>query len=334
MESEKNKSRDGWLGDMPIQAETIAFRADEMISCAKCLKSNPPNRASCLYCGTPIELPEERKLQAKLNLRPLENWEKGFNLVFVPPVDEPDAAGISLYLSIDQDVLEQMLGAKQPFPIARIESEAEANIAIEQLRKFGLNALVVSDEVLHADRLPTRLREIEFGDGSIIVTDFNTGERNEIGRDDLRLIVGGSVIESKTESVEKRKKKETKLLRETETSSDEKLIDIYSGSDITGFRVPTKGFDFSCLGAEKGLIASANMERLKERLVRFSPAAKMIDEYGAVASVLNMVWEIDKQKDFKGLTRTGIGQSGFANVARTSNLTQFTKYSRLQRHLI
>lgn len=335
MANERDKSQVGeWLAGMPVQSENIAFGANEMIACAKCGKANPPNRTSCLYCATPIELPEDRKQQAKLNLRPLENWEKGFNIFFVRTAGYTDSAGAARYLLIDPETLTRMLAATHPLPIARIESEADAKIAVEQLKKFGVTASVVSDAVLQADTPPTRLREIEFGDGSIIVTAFNTGDRTEIGRDDLLLVVTGTVIESKTESVGKRKKKETKLMQETETTSDEKLIDIYSGGDLIGFRVPTNGFDFSCLGAEKGLLASANMDRLRERLLNFSPDAKVIDEYSSNVSILSTVWEIDRQKDFQGLTRTGIGRSGFSNVARTSNLTQFTKYSRLQRHLI
>lgn len=335
MDNESDKSQDsGWLADMPIQSENIAFRADEMIACTKCGKANPPNRVSCLYCATPIELPEKRKHQAKLNLRPLENWEKGFNIVFVPPVDRPDLASVSRYLSIDPEVLRQMLAATYPFPIARIESEIEANIAVQQLGNFGLNASVVGDEVLQADRPPTRLREIEFRDDSIVVMSFNTGERTEIGRDELVLIVAGTVIESKTESVEKRKKKETKLLQETETSSDEKLIDIYCCSDTFGCRIPAKGFDFSCLGAEKGLLSAANLERLRAKLLKFSPAATSIGEYRRGTNILGTVWDLDRQKDFHGLQRTGFGRTAFENVAITSNLLQFTKYSRLQRHLL
>ena len=335
MANERDKSQVGaWLAGMPVQSENIAFSAAEMIACAKCGKTNPPNRTSCLYCATPIELPEELKQQAKLNPRPLENWEKGFNIIYIRTAGAADSAGAARYLSIDPETLARMLAATHPLPIVRIESEADAKIAVEQLSKFGITASVVSDEALKADKPPTRLREIEFRNGSIIVTAFNTGDRTEIVRDDLLLIVTGTVIESKTESVEKRKKKETKLMQEIETTSDENLIDIYSCGDLTGFRIPTNGFDFSCLGAEKGLLASANIDRLRERLLKFSPAAKVIDEYSSNVSILSSVWEIVRQKDFQGLTRTGIGRSGFAKVARTSNLTQFTKYSRLQRHLL
>ena len=250
------------------------------------------------------------------------------------PAKDPDIAGISSYLAIDPDILRQILAAACPIPLARIESDSEASLAVRQLENLGVNALVIGDELLRAEKLPTRLRSIEFRSETIIASAFNTGEKIGITADDLVLIVPGVLTESRREAVEKRKKKEVKVLRETETANDEKLIDIYIADERFGFRIPSNGFDFSCLGAQKGLLAGANMDVLEERLAGFASNAKVIDEYRAAISVLGSVWELDREKDFQGLTKTGIGRSGFANVARTSNLTQFTKYSRLQRELL
>ena len=122
MADNKNSSDGGeWVAGIPVQSEKIAFDADELVACTKCSKRNPPNRTSCLYCAQPIDLPEDRKARAKLNLRPLENWEKGFNIVFLPPARNPEIANISRYLSIDPDVFQRMLEVGSPFPIARIE---------------------------------------------------------------------------------------------------------------------------------------------------------------------------------------------------------------------
>ena len=297
-------------------------------------KQNPPTRASCLYCGAPIDLPDERKLQAKLNLRPIENWEKGFNIVAIPPSKGADITSVSRYLSIEPEVLTRMVAASESIPIARIESENEANIAVQQLKNFGLTAVVVSDESLKADHPPIRLRSLDFRDGSIVATSFNTGTELVIESAELLLIVSGTHIETKTESVEKRKKKEKTLLHETETSFDEKVIDIYPEGEPGGFRIQTKGFDFSSLGEDKGLVAALNIERLRDRLCKFAPSAKAVDEYRSLVSVLNTIWPMDMEKDFQGRKRTGISQFGYSNVAKSSNVTQFTKYSRLQRQLL
>ena len=69
------------LQDLPVQTESIAFKPEEMISCAKCERTNPPNRLNCLYCGGELEIPEAQSKFLKPNLRKLENWEKGFNVV-------------------------------------------------------------------------------------------------------------------------------------------------------------------------------------------------------------------------------------------------------------
>src|SRR5688572_23318112 len=151
-----------WVGGVPVQSEKIAFGADEMVACSRCLKLNPPNRTSCLYCAQAIDLPEDRKKSAKLNRRPLENWEKGFNLVFVPPAGAPDVAEISRYLSIDPVVLQRMIEVRHPIPIARLGSEADAVIAAGRLQNLALDTTVIGDDLLHADKPLTRLRAIEF----------------------------------------------------------------------------------------------------------------------------------------------------------------------------
>ena len=153
-------------------------------------------------------------------------------------------------------------------------------------------------------------------------------------REDVALIVAGVIVESKTEAIEKRKKSERKVLSETATSSDDLLIDLYITGEPAGYRITTKGFDFSTLGTEKGLLAVENIRRLLERLKEFAPAATSVDEFGERMNTLSLVWDVDRRTDFEGLKRTGVWKAGFANVMRTSNLEQFTKYSRLQRIML
>ena len=52
MENERDGSNMNKLEiGMPVRTEIIAFAAEEMESCGRCGKANPPNRASCLYCA-------------------------------------------------------------------------------------------------------------------------------------------------------------------------------------------------------------------------------------------------------------------------------------------
>lgn len=333
-DSEDRQQDKNRVGNLKIQSENIAFSGDEMIACARCGKSNPPNRASCLYCAEPIDVPKDRQQELKLNLRKLENWENGFNVVFLPPCEHTDVGSVARYFKYEPDMCEQMLASKHPFPLARIESEAEAAIAVEQLSKFGLAAAVVTDINLKIGRPNTRLRGVEFLEDTVALTAFNTGERQVLHSSEIALIVTGRIVESKTESVEKRKKKDRKVLSESASSSDDLLIDIYAADERPGWRITTKGFDFSCLGAEKSLLAADNAPKILKRLIAFAPTAKLVDEYSSLLDSLTEVWDIDRRTDFEGLKRTGVWKSGFSSVVRTSNVDQFTKYSRLQRILL
>jgi hypothetical protein len=156
---------------------------------------------------------------------------------------------------------------------------------------------------------------------------FSNGEIRSLMNRELALIVPGMIIERRTESVERRKLRGAKTVSETEMSSDEPVIDIYSNSEPAGWRIPATGFDFSCLGSAKSLIVSENMKRLAAKLVEFSPTATVVDDYMAVRSILEHAWPSEARKDSEVL---GLKGKEFARRLTTTNSTQFTKYSRLQ----
>lgn len=322
------------VGYMKVQSENIAFSSDQMISCPKCGKSNPPNRASCLYCAAELEVPEDARSGGRLNLRKLENWENGFNIVLLSRAANADVAAASRYLKYEADVFEQMLAANHPFPLARIESETEAELAVKQLASFGLTATVVRDIELKIGKPNTRLRSVEFLDDGVRFTAFNTNEQRVLHSGEIVLIVVGRIIESRMESVEKGKREKRKVLAETASTADDVMLDVYTADSEQGWRITTKGFDFSTLGKEKSLLAVENIKLLLEKLSAFAPKAKLVDEYPDLLNPLSEVWDVERRTDFEGLKRTGVWKSGFSSVARTSNLDQFTKYSRLQRILL
>ena len=336
MEEEQIQS-DEWIKNLPVQAESDRFAAAEMIACAKCARRNPPNRLSCVYCGGALEITADRLAGVKLNRRKLESWEKGCNLIFQP--EKSNYSGyeneeIAAALNLETAVLQQLLSSGKPLPLTRCESRQEAEIIGEKLKKNNLSASLVDDESLADEKPPIRLRGLEFDDENIFLILFNTGEVVKIPREDLILIVSGAVYERKTESIEKRKKGENKILDASEIASDELLIDVYSREDSLGYRIFAKGFDFSCLEAEKGMLAAENMRRLAEKLRERATRAKFVDDYTAIREILNDVWEVEKRKDSQGLKRHGFGKFDIANVETSNNLRQFTKYSRLQRQIL
>lgn len=325
------------IDGIPVMAESIGFSAEELAACPKCGRMNAPDRLRCLYCGGEVSLSSADSRGVKLNLRVLETWEKGFNVIHrrggfdiaVRRFAEIRGRSIS-----EDDAFGGVLVQEMPIPIARVESESEAAMIVDHLKEFGVECRVVSDESLSADRPPVRLRSIRFDENRLVFTPFNSAAPIEIDRDKFVLIVTGVVIESRTEITEKRKKGVSKSLSEMQTSTDEPVIDIYSAEDKVGYRVPVRGFDFSCLGSRKRLLASENMAPLTERLREFSPSVRFCDEYSSVRPFLEAVWETERRTDSQGFQRSGFGKKELTKVGLENNLQQFTKFSRLQRLML
>jgi hypothetical protein len=327
-----------WLKDLPLQSENIGFRAEEMLRCAKCARTNPPTRRKCFYCGAELEISETQSQFLKPNVRTLEAWEKAFNLILKPTktdFDETQISEIAKGLKIGRELLRKIIESGKPLPVARVESEKEAEIGRSFLRQFDIDSVILSDETMNYEKVPRRLRRIEFDDDKLIFILFNQDEIVEIANEDIALIVTGAIFERKIEATEKRQRKgENKILETTEIASDESLIDIYSRHDQTGFRVMATGFDFSCLEADKGILANENIKRLAGKLVRVAPNAKIINDYLKIRELLAKIWEVEQKTGSQGLKRESFRKFNLENVTTVSNLTQFTKYSRLQRHLI
>lgn len=339
MENNSEKtSAEAHLKDIPVQAEDIAFKAEEMIICQKCGRKNPPNRLQCLYCGAELEFDETQSGFVKPVLRKLEAWEKGFNLIYLPngkDLSEHQQTATAKMMRLEKAFLQKISEAKMPVPLARAESAKEAEIIKQRLSEIGVEILIVSDENFSIEKSPKRLRGLEFGENKLRLKLFNTEETVEILKEDLVLIVTGAIFERRVEATEKYNRKgENKLLNATETASDETLVDLYSRNDANGFRIEQNGFDFSCLGADKKMLAAENIKTLVEKLREFAPNARFVDDYLNIRAILGNVWEVEERKDSKGLVREGFGKLNLGNITTVSNLTQFTKYSRLQWHLL
>jgi hypothetical protein len=322
------------LRDLPLRSEEIGFAPDALIACTKCGRPNAPSRAECLYCGAVLE---GSTAEERLDIYELENWENGFNVVVVGS-DSSDfraaAAMLASIVSKDAEPFEAILNSETPLPVARIASDRHAGLLAEKLGSHGIKTKVISDEALSPNIPPVRLRALEFGMDELVLHPFSGGPSTRLGSDEVALVISGLIYESKTQSIEKRKRKVTNSQVETNLSSDESVIDLYSNSDNIGWRVPTTGFDFSCLGSDKSLLASENMERLVARLSAFASKAKFVLDYANVRSMLEHSWPSESRKDGLGFKRSGFGRKDLSSVFTTSNALQLLKYSRLRRHLV
>lgn len=334
----KKNNFDEWLNELPTKIENPAFQPEEMLACQQCQRTNPPNRLKCFYCGAEIEISEAQSQYLKPKLRKLETWEKGFNLIYQPEMQvagEINLEEIAKILRLEKDSLQKMLEAKKSLPLARAESEKEAEIARQRLAELDLKTRVLSDESLAVEKPPQRLRGIEFFDGKIILILFNKDELIEIEPEDLVLIVTGAIFERKVEATEKHNKQgDNKILQTTETASDESLIDIFSRQNANGYRILAKGFDFSCLESEKELLGKNNLKKLVGKLREVAPNAKFVDDYLQLRESLGKIWEVGHTSDSTGVKRETIGKYSLGNITIVNNLSQFTKYSRLQWHIL
>ncbi|MEP6849810.1 MAG: hypothetical protein ABI999_13220 [Acidobacteriota bacterium] len=331
--NEKNniESAEDRLKEMPVQTENIAFSPDDMRTCTKCGRANPPNRLKCFYCAAAIEIAPDNLAQAKLVLRRLEIWEKGFNVVALSRQTRVNLPAAARELGLERDAAEKLFASNAEIPVARVEGQREANVLRLRLKNIGVETTVLADESLHLEKFPRRIRALEFKSDHIVATDFNTSEKFPIAASDVMLVVIGTMFETKTASIEKRKRNKSTLLDTTETSADESVIDLYTRQDSMGIRIYQSGFDFSCLGGNKGLLASENMPKLVRRLIMTCVNAKLDEKYAELQDALGLVWELETRKDYEGLRRSGFGKKDFGNVVTVDNHSQFNRYSRLRR---
>lgn len=321
------------IRQLPIRSEEIGLPAEALVACTKCGRSNARSRAACIYCGTRLE---GSSAEEKLDTFELENWEKGFNVVLLGNDVRDVKSAVRMLASLfgtEAGVFESIIESRQPLPLARLRSEDHAAAIVDKLEGFGVKATVVSDEILSPTSPPIRLRGLEFGSHELVLHLFGGGESRHVPSSDLTTFVAGQLCGSKTELVEQKKRKEMKTVSETNLSSDDPVLDIYTDADPIGYRVPPTGFDFSCLGQEKSLLVGENMLSLVSKLEMFAPAARVVRDYAAVRSMLEYCWPNESRKDRLETRTSALRPNNTSTIFTTNNSLQLLKYSRLQSRL-
>src|SRR5215210_5685305 len=79
----------------PATEAPRAFAFEEMLACEACLRANPPTRMNCLYCGEKLPAAETRAAHLRPTLRPLEEWERGLNVILLPCEREPSPESLA-----------------------------------------------------------------------------------------------------------------------------------------------------------------------------------------------------------------------------------------------
>ncbi len=143
------------------------------------------------------------------------------------------------------------------------------------------------------------------------------------------------VSSSAKSAVEERKgrRAEKEIVDAREVSADEAVLDIYTTRDGVCWRVSAASFDFSCLGALKGVVSGQNLATLVGLMREHAAKAVYDDSYMRMRGALAHAWPVEQQTEARGWRRNAPGRVTTEEVARSDNESQFTRYSRLRRYL-
>ena len=318
------------------------FARDQMVACDECLRSNPPTRVNCIYCGALLPLNETTVNLQKPTLRRLEKWELGYNNFLLPPakpadnLPEAELAGAASILKLSPTDLAGIIASGLSLPLARTATLEESSLVQRLLREFGIETRIIADEELGVNETgPTRIRAIEFDDAGLSAVQTSESPAVTIAWPDLILIVGGRLISTRVELKEqKTARAENRILDSSEFITDEAVMELHSQNQPGAFRIAANGFDFSCLGPRKRLVAGENMSTLLEIFGERSPMAVVDESYKSLRKLLEPVWSTDQQNESGGWRRERPGKYSIGSVNEKNNETQFMRYSLLRRYLL
>src|SRR6185369_5766611 len=121
---------------------------------------------------------------------------------------------------------------------------------------------------------------------------------------ELALIVTGRLFVRRVEIQERKTRRaENEIVQSSEFSSDEAVIDFYTSTHSQTWRISANGFDFSCLGSKKALIANENISRLQDVLATNAPHATVDESYKRLRHTLDLVWSSQQETHSSGWRR-------------------------------
>ena len=318
--------------------ESQSFPPQQMVRCEECLRANPPTRVNCLYCAAILPTDEVTVHLKKPALRPLENWEQGYNNILWPlPANPPEAALIDAasLLRLATTDLTRILKVGLPLPVARAATLDEAELVQRRLERMGIGTRIVSDTELDPDRTSTtKIRATEIVETGIRA--FQTPETPavHIAWSDFSLLVAGRLITRRVEVKEQKgARSDNSIVDSSQFFSDEPVFDLHTQSLGTSFRFAANSFDFTCLGKAKSLLAAENLATLLDLFCENAPAAERDESSDGARKALELVWPSPERNESNGWRRERPGKYIVGSSTETSNEEQFRRYSRLRYYL-
>ncbi len=327
-------------GEEFAPAEARGFAPEQLVGCARCTRRNPPTRMNCLYCGEPLPVTDESAHLRRPVLRPLEGWERGLNVILLPrrsrELTREDVAEAAGFLKIDAARLREMCASRRALPVARAATEEEVGLIERRLGALGLSVEILSDELLAAESAPpARVRRLELAGETLKGWAAAGEEAREVAWSEVVLVATGRIFTRRVE-VEERgalARRTEEVIETRETMADEAALEIYARGESGGWRVMSDGFDYSCLGETKGLLARENFVRLAAALRARAAGASYDEEYNRIRHLLAHAWPLAEQTGSGGLRRSRPGKFNKESFTVVSNDAQFTRYARLRYQL-
>lgn len=327
--------------DAAPEAKPQSFALNEMITCEECLRANPPTRALCLYCGAALPVGDyARELQtaseAAGETSPAANLNSGFYVVLAAgrskaPAD-PALEEIGGVLHLQPNEVTTALGLGGPVPLLRAATFEQGTMLADRLRGLGIEVNVFREDLLELEAPTKKIRALEFGDDGLTAS-LMSGERIPMTWNQLGLMVSGRLVVNRKESEERRRRGRSQPVDSRELFSDEPVVDLYTRSEVVGFRISANSFDFSCLDERKAMTAFENLTTLVNRLKTSAPDIEFDDSYRSLRTVLNNVWPLEPQTRTGEWRRSGAGKVDVSTVTTTGNEIQFNTYSRLRQRI-
>jgi hypothetical protein len=317
-----------------------AFMPDELVACPSCQRANAPTRMKCLYCGAALPASASAPDLRRPALRALETWEQGYNVILLPRAEAAadltsDAlSAAARLLRLEPEQLRRIIAARTHLPLARTAVREEAALIENKLTPLGLAVEIVADETLAVEACPPqRVRRCEFADAELIAWSSAEGPAQRIAWTEIVLLVAGRISRRQIEVEERRGRRAASEVVETrEFYDDEGVLDLYTSEPACNWRIKAASFDYTCLGAQKSLLAAENFTRLYAALRTRAVNAMCDDAYNSLRHLLQAAWPVAEQTSAGGLRRDRPGRLHTEAVTSISNETQFTRYGRLHRH--
>ena len=327
-----------WTNDEPDPAPA-PFAPEQMVRCDECLRANPPTRVNCLYCAAVLPHNEATGNLQKPALRPLEKWEQGYNNILRPPVANLTAAELaeaSDLLRLRPEDLSRILAAATPLPLARAATIDEALLVQRRLSLLRIESSIMRDAAPGSDASGmVKVRALEIDEAGIYAYQSPEAPFTQVCWADFTLVVVGRLIVKRVELKERKgARAENRILDSSEFVTDETVIDFYTRQQATPYRIAANSFDFSCLGASKGLLAGENILRLLQLFRERASQVEYDDSFNAVRKTLEPVWPAEQQNEASGFRRERPGKFSIGSAMEVNNETQFSRYSRLRHYLL